>query len=136
MDVAQGVVLNGMRSMTLNGSVSSWPQCLSCALSDRAFGYTSENRSSECAQCFETWCWNGQDNSAAPSGEYEPTVGSVPSFLTQQNLTTAENTTATNAIEPSQSPGAAFKTSSAQSGVLGGLLAGVGAMVIGGLLII
>ena len=124
-----------MRSVTLNGTVESWPQCLSCALSDRAFGYTSQNRSSECAQCFETWCWNGQDNSADPSGEYEPQIGSVPSFLTQNNLTSGQNTTATAAITPSQS-GSALKGLAIGSGVLPGAVAAFGAVILGGFLVI
>lgn len=95
--------MNGMRSFTLNGSVSDWPTCLGCALSDRAMGYTSQNRSDTCAKCFQTWCWNGEDNNAAPSGEYEPVVGSLPSFISNNNLSTGSNTSATTNTAPSQS---------------------------------
>jgi lysophospholipase len=101
LEESSGVILNGMRSLTLNGTVESWPRCLACALSDRSFAYTSENRTAECAECFNTWCWDGVDNSTQPSGEYEPVVGTVPSFLTERNL----------------SSGAAPASGSASSGV-------------------
>lgn len=107
-----------MRSLTLNGSVPTWPKCLGCALSDRAMGYTSENRSAECASCFETWCWNGEDDQSDPAGEYEPLVGSVPSFLTQNNLTTAGDTAATKAVTPpSESSTPATSSGAAVKGV-------------------
>lgn len=84
---ATSVMLNGMRSLTLNGSVSTWPTCLACALSDRSLNYTSSNRSSVCQSCFDKWCWNGVDNQTTPI-EYEPVIWVAPSFL---KLTTATN---------------------------------------------
>lgn len=129
-----------MRSLTLNGSVPTWPKCLGCALSDRAMGYTSENRSSDCASCFQTWCWNGEDNDAAPSGEYEPTVGSVPSFLSQNNLVSGQDTSATSAITPSGSASPSSGSSGAglalaMPGVaLGGVVAAVSMLVGAGMM--
>jgi len=127
-----------MRSFTLNGSVPTWPKCLGCALSDRAMGYTAENRSAECAACFQDWCWNGEDDDSAPSGEYAPVVGTVPAFLTQNNLTNGE-TTATAAVTPSSassqpanSSGAAIKSMSlVNPGATLGSVAGVVAMLCG-----
>ncbi|ODN92070.1 hypothetical protein L198_05742 [Cryptococcus wingfieldii CBS 7118] len=66
-DEALEVMLSGMRSLTLNGTVKSWPTCLACALSDRVFEYTSANRSSTCQSCFDTWCWDGTGLIIRPS---------------------------------------------------------------------
>ncbi|OCF35914.1 phospholipase B [Kwoniella heveanensis BCC8398] len=79
------VMFNGLRSFTLNGTVESWPRCLACALSDRAFTYTAENRTAECQSCFDTWCWAGDDNTTEPA-TYEPVIGSVPPWLIEKNL--------------------------------------------------
>ncbi|WVO16912.1 phospholipase B [Cryptococcus depauperatus] len=82
---ATQVMYNGLRSLTLNGTVETWPTCLACALTDRAFSYTSQNRSSTCQSCFDTWCWAGDDNTTNP-GTYSPTVGSVPPWLMNKGL--------------------------------------------------
>lgn len=97
--------------------------------------YTPQNRSTTCAQCFQTWCWNGEDNDAAPSGEYEPIVGSIPSFIADNNLTTGSNTSAT--ADPSQSTGAAGRLTGAV-GVRGllSMAVGVVAMAAGASLVI
>ncbi|TYJ57307.1 hypothetical protein B9479_002040 [Cryptococcus floricola] len=84
-DEALEVMLSGMRSLTLNGTVESWPTCLACALSDRAFEYTSANRSSTCQSCFDTWCWDGTDNTTEPA-TYTPGIGDVPPWLVEQGL--------------------------------------------------
>jgi lysophospholipase len=77
---------NAMRSVTLNGTVPEWPKCLACAMSDRAFGYTAANRSQECQECFNTWCWDGQDMDQAVEGEYEPLMGVTPKWLAEKGL--------------------------------------------------
>ncbi|ODN92068.1 phospholipase B [Cryptococcus wingfieldii CBS 7118] len=84
-DEALEVMLSGMRSLTLNGSVETWPTCLACALTDRAFAYTSSNRSSTCQTCFDTWCWDGTDDTSEPE-EYAPNIGGVPPWLTEKGL--------------------------------------------------
>jgi lysophospholipase len=117
-DEAHGVVNSGMRSLTLNGTVEDWPKCLACALSDRSFGYTAENRTSECQQCFATWCWNGVDDDSEPSGDYEPAVGSVPQFLSSNNLATSPS----NA--PAASSPAASQSSQAANGASRALVGG------------
>ncbi len=76
----EAVMLNGMRALTLNDSVSTWPTCFACALADRSFNYTSSNRSSERQSCFITWCWHGVDNPTTPI-EYEPVLGTAPGVL-------------------------------------------------------
>lgn len=101
-----------MRSLTLNGSVPTWPKCLACALSDRSFSYTSSNRSSECQACFNTWCWNYQDNTTRPN-EYEPVIGSVPSFLTANNLIKSGSTSAPSSSSSASGQNAAAVSSSA-----------------------
>ncbi|XAO27098.1 phospholipase B [Cryptococcus bacillisporus CA1280] len=84
-DEANQMLLNGMRSLTLNHSVPTWPTCFACALTDRSFMYTSENRSTTCQECFDTWCWAGDDNTTQPA-EYEPVINSVPPWLIANNL--------------------------------------------------
>ncbi|WVQ72738.1 hypothetical protein IAR50_002298 [Cryptococcus sp. DSM 104548] len=84
-DEALDVMLSGMRSLTLNGTVDTWPTCLACALTDRAFEYTNSNRSSACQACFDTWCWDGSDNTTEPA-VYAPEIGSVPLWLVEQRL--------------------------------------------------
>ncbi|EIW66264.1 hypothetical protein TREMEDRAFT_45759 [Tremella mesenterica DSM 1558] len=107
---ATQLVLNGLRSLTLNGTVREWPQCLACALSDRSFGYTSQNRSSVCQKCFDRWCWDGKDNTTQPAS-YEPRVGSVPNWLVEQGL--ANQTTTSSGTSSSASPSASGKNSGA-----------------------
>jgi len=129
-DEAHGVVNSGMRSLTLNGTVDNWPKCLACALSDRSFSYTTENRTSECQECFATWCWNGVDDDSDPSGTYEPAVGSVPQFLTTNNLATSASDapvgSSSAAAESSQAENGASKLVGGWSMVVGavGVLAG------------
>ncbi|GFZ51352.1 Lysophospholipase [Saitozyma sp. JCM 24511] len=121
---AQQVVLNGMRSFTLNGTVETWPKCLACALTDRSFGYTASNRSSECQQCFNTWCWDGTDNTTTPD-TYEPVVGIAPSFLVQKNLTNATGTAA-GVTATSGAAAATSKSAGDRAALVGsGLWAGV-----------
>lgn len=105
-----------MRSLTLNGTVESWPRCLACALTDRSFAYTSENRTAECQSCFNTWCWNGQDDDSEPA-TYEPIVGSIPEFLTANNLASG----ASDAPAPSQTSQAAAESGSPSSSPNSGL---------------
>lgn len=120
---------NAMRSMTLNGTVPEWPKCLACALTDRAKGYTSANRSADCAQCFDQWCWNGVDTASEPSGDYEPVMGVTPTWLAQNGLS---NNVQTSGI--SQASASAVVTASAGVPVVGGVSAFValGAAVLGG----
>jgi lysophospholipase len=92
---ATQIVLNGMRTLTLNGTTTTWPKCLACALTDRAFGYTAANRTAECRDCFNTWCWDGTDNTTTPT-TYEPVVGTAPAFLVQNNLTKPTGIAATS----------------------------------------
>lgn len=99
---SEEVMLNGLRSLTLNGSIPTWPTCLACALTDRANGYTSSNRSSTCQECFNTWCWNGEDNTTEPV-EYDPVIGTVPAFLA--NKIKSGGTTAVSPM-PIESQGA------------------------------
>jgi lysophospholipase len=99
-DVSNGVILNGMRSLTLNGSISTWSTCLACALTDRAYDYTSANRTSQCQSCFDTFCWAGDDNTTRPN-EYEPVLGTVPEFFTKKNLVNG-TTTATAATQTTE----------------------------------
>ncbi|WRT70849.1 uncharacterized protein IL334_007848 [Kwoniella shivajii] len=78
-------MLNGMRSLTLNNTVPTWPRCLSCALTDRSFSYTSHNRSDVCAQCFKTFCWDGKNDDSTPKHGYSPVMG-VPDWLEDMHL--------------------------------------------------
>lgn len=102
-DTAHAQMESSMRSLTLNGTVESWPKCLACAFTDRAFGYTSENRSSECAECFSTWCWDGTDNDTTPSGNYTPLAGVTPTFLVENNLSSSVQTSAISVASSSAS---------------------------------
>lgn len=92
-DKASSQMLNSMRSVTLNGTVPTWPKCFACAINDKAYGYTSQNRSDECAQCFSTWCWNGIDNTTEPSYNYTPVAGITPEWLSANNLSSDVRTT-------------------------------------------
>jgi lysophospholipase len=120
-----------MRSLTLNNSVSNWPTCLACAFTDRAFDYTSSNRSAECQECFNTWCWNGEDDQSQPSGEYEPVMGTKPSFLVSSNLTSGDNSPV-NAAQPN-APTNAAQTSDTGAATpnYGAGMIGVGALAVG-----
>ncbi|WRT70853.1 phospholipase B [Kwoniella shivajii] len=108
---AQDVLNNGLRSLSLNGTVATWPKCLACALTDRSFGYTSSNRTADCQSCFDTWCWAGDDNTTTPN-TYDPVIGSVPPWLIEKGLSTGvadakgvENTTQnTTSSQSSASP--------------------------------
>lgn len=81
-DQAVSIVDNGRRTLDLNGTVSNWPTCLTCALMDRAATVNGTARSSVCQSCFNTWCWKGDDNTTTPA-PYIPVVGVAPAFLNQ-----------------------------------------------------
>jgi lysophospholipase len=84
-----------MRTLALNGTTTTWPKCLACALTDRAFGYTAANRTAECRDGFNTWCWDGMDKTSTPT-IYESMVGTAPAFLVQNNLTISTGTANTS----------------------------------------
>lgn len=76
---ASAILENGRRTLDLNGTVSDWPTCLTCALIDNAVTENGGQRSSTCEGCFSRFCWNGIDDDSAPS-EYHPTIGVAPSL--------------------------------------------------------
>lgn len=130
------MVNNGMRTLTLNGTVESWPRCLACALTDRSFAYTADNRTDECQACFNTWCWNGQDDDSEPP-TYEPTVGTVPQWLTDNNLASQSSGSdapaqTSDASEASETPNSGVKVGSMTGGMVGVVVAVTG--VLGGAL--
>ncbi|BEJ13563.1 hypothetical protein CspHIS471_0307370 [Cutaneotrichosporon sp. HIS471] len=98
---------NAMRSVTLNGTVSEWPKCLACAMSDRAFGYTAANRTQECQACFNTWCWDGTDVATTVEGDYEPLMGVTPTWLAQKGLSNNVQTSGITFASASAKPSAA-----------------------------
>lgn len=123
---------SAMRSFTLNGTVPEWPKCLACAISDRAFGYTAQNRSAECAKCFDTWCWDGVDAASEPAGEYEPVMGVTPTWLAQNGLS---NNVQTSGV--SQASVSALVSNAAAKPLLTSVAtvaAALGAAVLGGVL--
>lgn len=121
---ANDQIINAMRSLTLNGTVPTWPKCLACAMSDRAFMYTSENRSAECAECFDTWCWNGVDAQSRPA-EYEPLLGVTPTFLAQKNLSNSVQSSGLTTAEAS-------KVNAAKGLMDGKVVVAIAAGVVGG----
>jgi len=102
---------SAMRSLTLNGTVPTWPKCLACAMTDRANGYTAENRTAECQQCFNTWCWDGISDDSDPTSEYEPLAGVTPDFIVKNNLSNdVRNTPITTSTKDKKDSGAASVT--------------------------
>lgn len=83
---------SSMRALTLNGTVKDFPKCLACALTDKAFNYDKNNRSQECQQCFDTWCWNGQANNDPPQQQYSAFPHATPQWILNTNLTTDPKT--------------------------------------------
>ncbi|MCJ1387884.1 Lysophospholipase 1 [Xylographa bjoerkii] len=64
---------NAVASMA-NGTVDPmWPMCVGCAIISRSLERTNTPVPSVCAQCFQTYCWDGTVNSTFPA-EYDPTV--------------------------------------------------------------
>jgi lysophospholipase len=128
VDNAAAIVVNGRRTLELNATVSDWPTCLTCALMDRAATEGGAARSSVCQSCFDTWCWNGQDNTTERTQEYEPVLGQLPSFI--QNLTGMTGTEE----QPFQSRNAAGFRSGSVSAV-GVAMSGLAAVALGYLVI-
>lgn len=129
---ATAVVLNGQRALTLNNTVPTWPKCLACAMNDRAYTSDGSARSQECQECFDTWCWDGTDDTSTPSGDYAPVVGTVPKFLSDKGLVDASKTQ--NNAATSSAPAAASSTGAAGSVRMGkkgwgGVGVGVGAVL-------
>jgi lysophospholipase len=79
-DEALGLLYNGRRSLDLNGTISDWPTCLTCALVDNAVTENQGTRSSTCQGCFDRFCWNGVEDQA-PAKDYQPVVGQLPAFI-------------------------------------------------------
>ncbi|KAI9633403.1 lysophospholipase catalytic domain-containing protein [Dioszegia hungarica] len=130
-DESTKVVLNGLRSLSLNGTVSSWPKCLACAMADRAYN----TRPADCQSCFDTWCWDGTDNTTTPSSEYEPVVGTLPSFISSRNLGSAgaavgaSNAVAAQSSSPAASASVSASQGAAQAMTSSGMLGWGGAIV-------
>jgi lysophospholipase len=128
VDQAAAIVQNGRRSLDLNGTVSDWPTCLTCALMDRAATENGTARSSECETCFQTWCWNGVDNTTARTQEYEPVLGVLPLLI--QNIT--GQTTGSTPQTFSSGTGAGIRSTSAisyGSAILSGLVVAAGVVL-------
>jgi lysophospholipase len=113
-DQAVAIVENGRRTLDLNGTDSTWPTCLTCALMDNAVTENGGQRSAECESCFSRFCWDGTDNTTV-SLPYEPVIGTVPAFFT--NGTTAP-TGSTAGPSPASSNAAAASGSSTSGAIL------------------
>jgi lysophospholipase len=95
---------------------------------DRAATEGGAARSSVCQSCFDTWCWNGQDNTTERTQEYEPVLGQLPRFIS--NLTGMTGTEE----QPFQSRNAAGFRSGSVSAV-GVAMSGLAAVALGYLVI-
>ena len=42
-----------------------WATCMACAVVERARGKAGVDRTKACVQCFERYCWNGEEAVAA-----------------------------------------------------------------------
>lgn len=49
------LTLAGVRTLTLNHTITNWSTCLACALADRAVARQGNVRSEICRDCFSTW---------------------------------------------------------------------------------
>ncbi|KAJ9104240.1 hypothetical protein QFC19_004057 [Naganishia cerealis] len=108
---ALAIIDNGRRTLDLNGTISNWPQCLTCAFMDNAVTENGGTRSAECEACFSRFCWDGTDNTTQ-SHAYEPVIGTLPAFFT--NGTTAP--TGSVSAPPSASSGRTAASASSTSG--------------------
>ncbi|WVQ86248.1 hypothetical protein IAT38_008416 [Cryptococcus sp. DSM 104549] len=92
---ARSTLLNGLRSLTLNSTSPLWPQCLACALTDRAFSYTDANRTAVCQKCFTLFCWDGVGEAGREEmslGKWDAGQGAemgVPGWLVDKGLVQA-----------------------------------------------
>ena len=80
-DESSAMIANGMASMSLNGLVDDWKQCLGCALVKRSVDRMGLDQSSECQKCFTEWCWNSDTVDTSNVEDYEPGIPSTPSFV-------------------------------------------------------
>ncbi|KAJ9127492.1 hypothetical protein QFC24_000901 [Naganishia onofrii] len=108
-DQAVAIIDNGRRTLDLNGTISNWPQCLTCAFMDNAVMENGGTRSAECEACFSRFCWDGTDNTTV-SHDYAPVIGTLPAFFT--NGTTAPSAPVSAAPSASSGNTAAATTSS------------------------
>ncbi|KAL1404839.1 hypothetical protein Q8F55_008449 [Vanrija albida] len=119
-DVVAANLASSEQMITLNGTIAAWPTCLTCALTDRANGYTAANRSSACAACFSAFCWDGKDNATKPE-TYAPAIG-VPAFVkAHANLSTA------GATSPEKPKSAAVGVQAGHAVLAAAVLAGAAA---------
>lgn len=97
-------------------------------MADRA--YTT--RPADCQSCFTTWCWDGTDNSTTPSSEYEPVVGTIPTFISTNNLgSRGQAAGSSNVVAGSSSSVLASSASASQSQAAGVRSVGVGKGLMG-----
>jgi lysophospholipase len=100
-------------------------------MADRA--YTT--RPADCQACFDTWCWDGTDNTTTPSSEYEPVVGTLPSFISSRNLGSAgaavgaSNAVAAQSSSPAASASVSASRAAAQAMISSGMLGWGGAIM-------
>lgn len=88
---------NGRRALDLNGTVASWDQCLTCAMSvglsatntrltnlyayriDNAVLQAGQKRDERCQQCLKEWCWDGTEDKKEV-GQVHNVVGALPAL--------------------------------------------------------
>ncbi|MCJ1282091.1 Lysophospholipase 1 [Xylographa opegraphella] len=68
--VANGAAVASRANATTD---PAWPACVACAVLARSWERTSFPVPSACADCFRTYCWDGELNITRPA-EYEPTL--------------------------------------------------------------
>ena len=63
-----------------NGTLDAeWPVCLACAAIDRSLSKVAMERTEQCAQCFNRYCWDGVSNDTQP-GIIDPPLLLNPSL--------------------------------------------------------
>lgn len=69
------ILVNGWNVATRgNGTLdATWPTCLACAITQRGREAMDAAMPSECADCFDRYCWDGSLNATTPA-LYEPSL--------------------------------------------------------------
>lgn len=83
------IFLNSFNEVTQgNGTLDQeWPICLGCAAIDRSLPRVGMQRSAQCEQCMEKYCWDGtEDNQTAPI--VDPSLALDPDLSFEQWNTT------------------------------------------------
>ncbi|KAL7270413.1 Lysophospholipase 1 [Rhizina undulata] len=73
-EARNSIIQNGYNVATMGNATldSTWPACVACAIIHRTQERAGVTQSTQCKECFDTYCWDGTLDSTTPTSDYNP----------------------------------------------------------------